>query len=117
MIVIITCVDPRVTGRIESSLGLPPGEAYIIRVGGARFAPNGEVMRDLRMLAELFPLNAVCILGHTDCRAARVADVSEEEIVTEGLRVLSETPWLTDEVQVRGVILDLGSGDIREVNP
>jgi carbonic anhydrase len=107
MVAIVTCIDPRLTARVEKALGLPLGTAFTIRTAGAVFDPDGEAMRGLRLVVANLGVKRVCLVGHTDCRAAQLAGRSETEIVSEGLRIILADTGLPQGLTIEGYVLDL----------
>src|SRR3954468_12524572 len=67
-IVIVTCMDTRLTELLPKSMNLKNGDAKIIKVAGAVVAaPFGSVMRSI--LVAIYSLNAeeIYVVGHHDC--------------------------------------------------
>lgn len=67
-IVIVTCMDARLTELLPKAMDLKDGDAKIIKNAGAIItAPFGNIMRSV--LVALYELNAneVFIIGHRDC--------------------------------------------------
>ncbi|MBN2983942.1 MULTISPECIES: beta-class carbonic anhydrase [Cohnella] len=67
-IVVVTCMDARLTELLPNALNLHSGDAKIIKNAGAIItAPFGNIMRSV--LVALYELNAneVFIIGHHDC--------------------------------------------------
>lgn len=67
-IVIVTCMDARLTELLPKAMDLKDGDAKIIKNAGAIItAPFGNIMRSI--LVALYELNAheVFIIGHLDC--------------------------------------------------
>jgi len=82
-IVILTCMDTRLTALLPKALGLKNGDAKIIKNAGAVLShPFGSVMRSI--LVALYALGAeeVIVIGHYDCGMAAIdpnAVISEME--------------------------------------
>ncbi|WP_029333457.1 beta-class carbonic anhydrase [Exiguobacterium oxidotolerans] len=67
-VVILTCMDARLTELLPHALGLKNGDAKIIKNAGAVLShPFGSVMRSI--LVALYALGAeeVIVIGHHDC--------------------------------------------------
>jgi len=67
-VVILTCMDARLTELLPHALGLKNGDAKIIKNAGAILShPFGSVMRSI--LVALYALGAeeVVVIGHHDC--------------------------------------------------
>ena len=72
-IVILTCMDTRLTALLPQALGLKNGDAKIIKNAGAVLShPFGSVMRSI--LVALYALGAeeVIVIGHYDCGMAAI---------------------------------------------
>ncbi|TCI35049.1 MULTISPECIES: carbonic anhydrase [Exiguobacterium] len=72
-IVILTCMDTRLTSLLPHALGLKNGDAKIIKNAGAVLShPFGSVMRSI--LVALYALGAeeVIVVGHYDCGMAAI---------------------------------------------
>ncbi|MCC5891445.1 carbonic anhydrase [Exiguobacterium sp.] len=72
-IVILTCMDTRLTALLPQALGLKNGDAKIIKNAGAVLShPFGSVMRSI--LVALYALGAeeVIVVGHYDCGMAAI---------------------------------------------
>lgn len=72
-IVILTCMDTRLTALLPKALGLKNGDAKIIKNAGAVLShPFGSVMRSI--LVALYALGAeeVIVIGHYDCGMAAI---------------------------------------------
>src|SRR5438046_2358082 len=66
--VVITCMDTRLTELLPKSMNLRNGDAKIIKVAGAIVAaPFGSVMRSI--LVAIYSLGAeeIYVVGHHDC--------------------------------------------------
>lgn len=72
-IVILTCMDTRLTSLLPHALGLKNGDAKVIKNAGAVLShPFGSVMRSI--LVALYALGAeeVIVIGHYDCGMAAI---------------------------------------------
>jgi carbonic anhydrase len=130
--VIVTCMDARIDP--SALFGLRPGEAHILRNAGARVTP--DVLRSLAVSQSLLGTTEVLVLGHTHCG---LLEHSEEELsgaverasghrpdmpmgafsnldnaVRESVEVIRECAFLAHRDQVRGYVLDVNDGTIRE---
>jgi carbonic anhydrase len=66
--VILTCMDTRLTELLPKAIGFCNGDAKIIKNAGALIShPFGSVMRSI--LVAIYELGAeeVCVIGHKDC--------------------------------------------------
>lgn len=65
---IVTCMDTRLTRLLPDALGLANGDAVIIKVAGATIVdPYGEAMRSLLVAVGELGVDAVMVIGHTNC--------------------------------------------------
>jgi carbonic anhydrase len=112
-IVIVTCMDARLTELLPKAMDLKDGDAKIIKNAGAIItSPFGNIMRSI--LVALYELNAheVFIIGHTDCGMTAInpdtvvghmkeRGVPEHVIHTLRHSGLSLNRWLTGFDSVR----------------
>ncbi|WP_276351463.1 beta-class carbonic anhydrase [Cohnella caldifontis] len=78
-LVIVTCMDTRLTELLPKALNLRNGDAKIIKNAGAIItAPFGNIMRSI--IVALYELNAreVLIIGHHECG---MASIDPEQVV------------------------------------
>ncbi len=115
-------------------LGHHAGDAKIFRNAGARV--TDDALRSLVLAANLLDVVRVCVVQHTDCAmvgktddelratigAARGVDASGWEFLTSmdqmetlaaDLRRIDDCPLLPDDLEVRGFIFDVRSGELR----
>ncbi|MFC5403715.1 beta-class carbonic anhydrase [Cohnella soli] len=79
-LVIVTCMDTRLTELLPKALNLKNGDAKIIKNAGAIItAPFGNIMRSI--LVALYELNAheVLIIGHHECG---MTGIDPDEVVS-----------------------------------
>jgi carbonic anhydrase len=70
--IIITCIDPRLTGFIEPALGLPKHRVMIIRTAGNRVSEtNQDVLHSVAAGIFLKGGKEIFVIGHTDCALSR----------------------------------------------
>ena len=78
---VVTCIDTRLEPL--PMLGLAPGDAKILRNGGARV--TDEVLATLVVAHRLLGVERALVVAHTDCRmSAASEDELHEEIETAG---------------------------------
>jgi carbonic anhydrase len=132
---VLTCMDSRIL--VETVLGLHLGDAHICRNAGPTV--TDDVLRSLTLSQYALGTREVMIIGHTDCGlfmfdenafSARVTGETghtmsrtfpfysfsniELKVRTELERVKSHR-WLHPESDVRGFVLDVANGKLREV--
>ncbi|MDO8226825.1 MULTISPECIES: beta-class carbonic anhydrase [Bacillus] len=106
-LVIVTCMDTRLTELLPQAMGLKNGDAKIVKNAGAIVShPFGSVMRSI--LVAIYELQAeeVCIVGHHECgmsglNATSILEKAKERGVEENcLNLLASAgldlkTWLT----------------------
>lgn len=100
-LVIVTCMDTRLTELLPQAMGLRNGDAKIVKNAGAIVShPFGSVMRSI--LVAIYELQAeeVCIVGHHECgmsglNASSILEKAKERGVEDRL------PEFADECRTR----------------
>jgi carbonic anhydrase len=106
-IVIITCMDTRLTELLPKAMNLKNGDAKFIKIAGAIVAaPFGSVMRSI--LVAIYSLGAqeIYVVGHHDCgltgmghetilQHARAAGIDEATLSTLAHAGIDFKSWLT----------------------
>ena len=130
---LVLCMDARLDP--VQFLGLQYGEAHIIRNAGGRMA---EAIRSLAISQALLGTAEVAVIHHTECallglteneiraRVQRergttrvlpdflpIADLKDS--IREDLTLYRSTPFVRQDIPVRGFILDIQSGRLTEV--
>ena len=131
---VLTCMDSRLDPA--GFLGLEPGDAHVIRNGGA--VVTDDVIRSLVMSTWLMDIREVLVIAHTRCRLLggsneairkEVADrggvdasgiefhpfADLDENVRTGVHRIATSPLLPDSLSVSGFVYDVESGAIRTV--
>ena len=132
-VAVLTCMDARLhVGRL---LGLAEGDAHIIRNAGA--AVTDDVIRSLAVSQRLLGTREVMVIAHTDCGmrtfsgAEFHAELEQETGVRPGwhpeefidpevdvrrsVGQLTGSPFLPHTDAVRGFVVDVKDGTLREV--
>jgi carbonic anhydrase len=141
---VVGCYDPRLDTLLLSSLGLAPGEAFLLRSAGALLHPGSTSMRSLGLAIFMFGVTDVLIVGHAACRMAafdtaafidefRRRGVPREAFGDESLRTwagaiasprqgvllsvaaVREAPFVPRDVRVSGVVLDETTGQLEVI--
>ena len=130
---VVTCMDTRIDPL--TVLGLPPGDAHILRNAGGRV--SDDVLRSLLASTHLLGVRHVVVMHHTACGMANldraevrklVSHVPEddwqeidllsiddhEQALHDDVERVRTSPLLAD-VAVVGWLYDVGTGTIREV--
>src|SRR5271166_5256971 len=135
-IVVVTCMDPRLSD-LSGILGLPQADIDVIRTGG--LAVTEDVLAELIVSNRVPGTTEILLLNHTgrgfatftdeDMNAklrAATGDASPapmrffsykdpEQNSREQIKKVRSHPWISKEVPVRGVIFDVATGKLREV--
>ena len=135
--VVVTCADARLTGFLESALGLVRGRAIVVRTAGNRVgSEHPDAARSIAAAVFVKGATEVFVVGHTDCAMARfaAAEVIEafrkagiprnafgdgdlrawfgafadvRENVLSAVRYLRGCPWMPRGVKIHGLVLGL----------
>ena len=135
-IVVVTCMDPRLSD-LPGILGLPQADIDVIRTGGP--AVTEDVLGEIIVSNRILGTTEILLLNHTGCGfttftdeelnaklAASTGDASPgsmrffsyrdpEENTREQIRKVRSHPWISKDVPVRGLIFDVDTGRLREV--
>jgi carbonic anhydrase len=135
-VAVVTCMDPRLSD-LPAILGLPHHELDVIRTGGP--AVTEDVLGELVVSNRIIGTTEIMLLNHTGCGfttftdeelnarlAASTGDSSPtpmrffsykdpEEHTREQIRKVRSHPWIAKEVPVRGFVLDMETGLLKEV--
>jgi len=139
-VAIISCMDPRLVP--EEYFKFHKGEHPVIRVAGGRVK---DALRSLLVLEHHLGLGGIVVVHHTDCgmthasdsqfkatfkarattaeQAAQIDAIDFDEIhgkdvrasVKSDVRYLKESPWFGKELKVVGLVFDLNTGSVEQV--
>jgi carbonic anhydrase len=136
-IAVVTCMDPRLSD-LPAILGLPQADIDVIRTGGP--AVTEDVLAELVVSTRVLGSAAILLLNHTGCGFTTFTDdelnarlsvatgdpspapmrffaFKDPEVNTrEQIRRVRAHPWIAKEVPVRGFVLDMDTGLLREVH-
>jgi carbonic anhydrase len=130
---LILCMDARLDP--VQFLGLRYGQAHIIRNAGGRMA---EAVRSLAISQAFFGTSEVAVIHHTECgmlgrsedemraavereRGISVGAVrflpfpSLEQSIREDMVLYRSTPFLRQDIPVRGFVIDVATGLLEEI--
>lgn len=132
-LVVVTCMDARLD--VHRVLGLVEGDAHVVRNAGA--AVTDDVIRSLAVSQRLLGTRDTMVISHTDCRMRSFSDAGfraqlEQETgepppwrpeefrdpdadVRESVARIRDSPFVPHRDRVRGFVLDLADGRLREV--
>ena len=131
---VLTCMDARL--HPEKFLGLDIGDAHVIRNAGGR--ASEDALRSLVISQRLLGTNEIVVIHHTDCgmltfqnpdlvakiRADLGADAAGwdflpfsdlEQSVRDDVELISSSPLIANDTQVKGFVYDVKSGRLHEV--
>src|ERR1700723_3185561 len=135
---VVTCMDPRISD-LPGILGLPQADLDVIRTGGP--AVTDDVLGELVVSNRILGTTEILLLNHTGCGfttftdeelnaklSAATGDASPapmrffsykdpEENSREQIKKVRSHPWIAKDVPVRGLIFDVETGLLREVQP
>ncbi len=135
-IVVVTCMDPRLSD-LPGILGLPQGDIDVIQTGGPAVTEDvlGEIIVSNRILGS----SEILLLNHTGCGfttftddelnaklSASTSDASPapmrffsykdpEENTREQIKKVGSHPRIAKDIPVRGAIFDVDTGRLHEV--
>lgn len=135
---VVTCMDPRLSD-LSGILGVPQADLDVIRTGGP--AVTQDVLGELVVSTRILGTTEILLLNHTGCGfttftdeelnaklSASTGDASPapmrffsfkdpEENTREQIKTVRAHPWIAKEIPVRGLIFDVDTGLLREVQP
>lgn len=135
---VVTCMDPRLSD-LSGILGVPQADLDVIRTGGP--AVTQDVLGELVVSTRILGTTEILLLNHTGCGfttftdeelnaklSASTGDSSPapmrffsfkdpEENTREQIKTVRAHPWIAKDVPVRGLIFDVDTGLLREVQP
>src|SRR6202167_4321997 len=133
---VVTCMDPRLSD-LPGILGLPHSDLDVIRTGGP--AVTEHVLGELVVSTRVLGTTEILLLNHTGCGfttftdeelnaklSASTGDASPapmrffsykdpEENTREQIKKVTSHPWIAKDIPVRGLIFDVETGSLREV--
>jgi carbonic anhydrase len=134
---VVTCMDPRLSDLL-AILGLPHAELDVIRTAGP--AVTDEVFGELVASNRVIGTTEIMLLNHTGCgfttftgeelnakMAKATGDASPapmrfftfkdpEQHTREQINTVRSHPWIAKEVPVRGFVLNMETGLLKEVD-
>jgi carbonic anhydrase len=135
-IVVVTCMDPRVS-NLPEILGLRHADIDVIRTGGP--AVTEDVLAEIVVSNRIIGTREIMVLNHTGCGfttftddqlnakvAAETGDASPSPMnffaykdpvqhTREQIQKVRSHPWIAKDVPVRGFVFDLKTGVLSEV--
>jgi carbonic anhydrase len=135
-VAVVTCMDPRLSD-LPAILGLPHHELDVIRTAGP--AVTEEVLGELVASNRVIGTTEIMLLNHTGCGFTTFTDdelnkkLSEQtgdaspapmqffafkdpdQHTREQLKAVRAHPWIDKAVPVRGFVLDMDTGLLKEI--
>jgi len=135
-IVIVTCMDPRLT-MILKALGLQQGDADVIRNAGSTI--DEDSIRSILVSTRVLGSKEILVVQHTGCGMMIFKDdelesklenltgaypitpekfysfTDVEKEVVKAIRRIKSHPWIAKEIPVRGVVYDVSTGKVTEI--
>lgn len=133
-VAIVTCMDTRID--VYATLGVAPGEVHVLRNAGG--LTGDDTLRSLAISQSLLGTREVMLIQHTDCGMSKlsdeaIADAVEsssgtrlpcragafddlEESIRRSLETLRRCEYLPHRDGIRGFVLDVGTGRLREID-
>ncbi|MGG1514990.1 carbonic anhydrase [Paenibacillus oryzisoli] len=111
--VVVTCMDTRLTELLPKAMNLHNGDAKIIKNAGAIVShPFGSLMRSIIVAVYALEADEVFVVGHYDCgmtglnsenvlKQAKIRGISDDVIETLGHAGINLDTWLTGFNHVR----------------
>jgi carbonic anhydrase len=86
-LVVVSCMDTRLTELLPKAMNLKNGDAKILKTAGAVVShPFGSIMRSI--VVAIYELNAheVCVVGHHDCGMTSInAEKTTQKMIERGI--------------------------------
>ncbi len=132
-VAVLACMDARL--NVYGALGLQEGDAHVIRNAGG--VVTDDEIRSLSISQRLLGTREIVLIHHTDCGMLTFTEdefkglIQEDtgltpewavecfsdldENVRESVRRIKASPFIPHTDQVRGFVLDVATGSLREV--
>lgn len=102
--VILACMDTRLVGLLEKSMGIEQGQAIIVRVAGAQIRhPFGSIMQSILVAIHMLKAEEVVVVGHHDCgmqcatKQAFVEKLTENGVSEFNIRMAEHSGFKLDQ--------------------
>jgi carbonic anhydrase len=134
---VVTCMDPRLSD-LPAILGLAHAELDVIRTAGP--AVTDEVLGELVASNRVIGTTEIMLLNHTGCGFTTFTDAElnakltkdtgdsspapmrffafkdPEQHTREQIKMVRSHPWIAKDVPVRGFVLNMETGLLKEVD-
>ncbi|EIT83686.1 carbonic anhydrase, prokaryotic type [Fictibacillus macauensis ZFHKF-1] len=118
-LVIISCMDTRLTELLPQAMNVKNGDVKIIKTAGAIIShPFGSVMRSILVAIYALKATEVCVIGHYDCGMAgldseafiqtmkETGDISDDTLNTLKYSGMDLNNWLKGFNRVEDAVVD-----------
>lgn len=132
---VVACMDSRLD--VFAMLGLDLGEAHIIRNAGGVI--TDDMIRSLTISQRMLGTREIVLIHHTNCGLSTFSEDEFDELllretgarahwkaesfrvvddsVRESIRRITHSPFVQHKDNVRGFVVDVHTGELREVAP
>lgn len=134
-VAVVACMDARID--LYSLLGLQPGDVHVVRNAGGLV--TDDTIRSVAISQRYLRTREIMLIHHTRCgmeglddeavaaeleaetgqrppwRAGGFTDAAED--VRRSIERIRQSPFIPNRDSVRGFVFDVGSGELREVEP
>jgi len=143
-LIVLTCIDPRLSPLFPSVLGLPEDQFIWLRnAGNVITGPMTSTMRSLALACAVKGGKEIAIIGHTDCLVAKTSamqlietlhklgierhllpdDVhdyfglfsSERQNVIKAVELVRHSPLIGSKIPVHGLVVNIATGGLEWV--
>ena len=143
-IIALTCIDPRLNPVLPEVLGIPEEYFIWLRnAGNIITSPLSSTMRSLSLACAIKGGKEIVIIGHTDCQVGKVGTLellerfqklgigrqllpdnlneffgtfsSERQNVIKAAGLVRQSPLISPQVPVHGLMVDLETGKLESV--
>jgi carbonic anhydrase len=142
---VLSCIDPRLTGLLDAACGLPRGRALVLRCAGNQVNERTpDTVRSIAAGVYLKEAAELLVIGHTDCALARFSSAevierfrsrgvprdafghddlrvwfgafgSVRENVVESVRYVRRSGILPAGFPVHALVIDIASGALERI--
>ncbi|MBD1371206.1 carbonic anhydrase [Hazenella sp. IB182357] len=116
-LLIVTCMDTRLTELLPQAMNIKNGDAKILRVAGAMITePYGSIMRSVLVAVTQLKVEEIMVVGHHDCGMVglegeqMIRSLQQKGISVEKMKQFDKPgetveAWLTGVNSVEGAVL------------
>src|SRR5436190_1262071 len=143
-LIVLTCIDPRLSPLFPSVLGLPEDQFIWLRnAGNVITGPMTSTMRSLALACAVKGGKEIAIIGHTDCLVAKTSAMqlietlhklgierhllpenvhdyfglfsSERQNVIKAVEFVRHSPLIGAKIPVHGLVVNIATGGLEWV--